>query len=184
MFPYHLDEIFLDVGAYTGDTLLEFVQACGGEYGRVVCLEPSKENMTMLKKAVSENQLSNVDTYMLGASDKKQTLTFNADSNVAARISKDGTERIDCDTIDNICLEKYAHINMIKMDIEGSEYYALIGAKGIIKRDHPKLAICVYHKPDDFFKLPQLIKKLYPGYKLYFRQYELSAEETVCYAIP
>ena len=178
------NEVFLDVGAYTGDTLSEFVEACKGQYEKVICLEPNSENMEMLRKVVAEKQIDRVDTYLLGASDKKQVLTFNVASNVAARVSKDGTEQVECDTIDNICLGKYEHIDMIKMDIEGSEYYALTGAQGVIKRDHPKLAICVYHKPDDFFILPRLIKKLYPEYKLYFRQYELSAEETVCYAIP
>lgn len=178
------DEVFLDVGAYTGDTLQEFVEACDRQYGRVICLEPNEINVKALEHVIKENKLDNIDIYSVGASDKKQILTFNAESNVATRISKEGTEHIECNTIDNICLSKYNSIDFIKMDIEGSEYYALMGGAKTIRKYRPKLAICVYHKKDDFFKLPLLIKQLYPGYKLYFRQYELSAEETVCYAIP
>lgn len=181
---FRQDEVFLDVGAYTGDTLLEFLEACGRQYGKVICLEPNKENIHALKKVIEEQKLENVDIYPYGASDKKQVLRFSTDSNVAARISKEGTEQIACDTIDHLCLDQYNRIDFIKMDIEGSEYYALKGAKKVIETFHPKLAICVYHKKDDFYKLPLFMKKLYPKYKLYFRQYELSAEETVCYAIP
>lgn len=90
-----------------------------------------------------------------------------------------------CDSIDHICDKNgYKRLDFIKMDIEGSEYDALLGAKNVIRKWHPILAICVYHKEDDFYKIPNLIKDIYQGYKIYFRQYELSDEETVCYAIP
>lgn len=178
------DWTFLDVGAYNGDTLLEFVDACEGNYGKVICLEPNEENVRALEKVIREKALHNVEIFPVGASDKKQILSFDTGSNIASRVSEEGTESVHCETIDTICMGNYSSVDMIKMDIEGSEYYALKGAEAVIKKYHPILAVCVYHKMDDFFRLPLLIKQLYPGYKLYFRQYELSAEETVCYAIP
>lgn len=69
------------------------------------------------------------------------------------------------------------------MDIEGSEHDAILGAKKIIKRYKPVLAICVYHRDEDFFDIPNLILSIRPDYKLYFRQYEITDEETVCYAV-
>ena len=69
------------------------------------------------------------------------------------------------------------------MDIEGAELEALKGAKETIKRNHPKLAICVYHKPEDIVDIPKFILELDPEYKLYLRHYSDNAGETVLYAI-
>jgi hypothetical protein len=68
------------------------------------------------------------------------------------------------------------------MDIEGAELDALRGAEGIIERDHPRLAISVYHKPEDIWEIPHYILRRHPGYKLYLRQHAVFTE-TVCYGI-
>ncbi len=177
------NEVFLDCGAFIGDTVEDFVKVTDGQYQKIICFEPNPENAALLKDSVKRNQINNLIIYQNGLSDKKQTLHFGGTSE-GGRISETGDITIECDTIDNLCYENEPCVTYIKMDIEGSEYYALLGAKKIIARDHPKLAICVYHKKDDFYTLTTLIKQLYDGYRLYFRQYELSGEETVCYAIP
>lgn len=176
--------IFLDVGSYIGDTVLEYVKFVNYKYMKIVCFEPNEDNVRQLKETIDTNNLKDIDIYSIGVSDRRQTLNFDKESDIGSRISEEGKCKIEVDTIDNICYNKYPHIDYIKMDIEGSEYYALLGAKNVIYRDRPILAICVYHKKDDFYKLPLLIKQLYNGYELYFRQYELSPEETVCYAVP
>ena len=68
------------------------------------------------------------------------------------------------------------------MDIEGSEQDALLGAAGIIRRDRPRLAICIYHKPEDLYEIPFLIKELVPEYRLYIRHHSDTYAETVLYA--
>lgn len=72
---------------------------------------------------------------------------------------------------------------MIKMDVEGSELESLKGAKRTIQRDKPKLAICIYHKPEDMTEIPMFIKELVPEYRLYVRHHSNSDLETVLYAI-
>lgn len=71
----------------------------------------------------------------------------------------------------------------IKMDIEGAEQEALKGCKRIIQDYKPKLAICIYHKPDDLFEIPIMIKEMNPEYKLYVRQYADAWYDTVLYAV-
>ena len=78
-------------------------------------------------------------------------------------------------------------VTLIKMDIEGSELSALMGAEKIIKRCFPKLAICVYHRVDDFITIPQYIRSLSSDkirYKFYMRHHAAWMAETVLYAIP
>ena len=76
-------------------------------------------------------------------------------------------------------------VDFIKMDIEGAEINALIGAYKIIQDYRPVLAISVYHKPEHLFQIPMLIRAFMPDYKLYLRHYrECSVSETICYAIP
>ena len=71
----------------------------------------------------------------------------------------------------------------IKFDIEGSETEAILGMKKIMRDFKPKLAICVYHKPSDLWKIPLLIKKINPRYKIFIRHYTQTQHDTVCYAI-
>ena len=70
------------------------------------------------------------------------------------------------------------------MDIEGSEKAALQGCKRHILKDAPKLAICVYHKLNDVWWVPQYIKSLNPAYKFYLRHYSSLPCETVIYCLP
>ena len=74
-------------------------------------------------------------------------------------------------------------VTFLKMDIEGSELAALRGAERIIREQRPKLAICVYHKPEDMWEIPGFILNCHPDYKLYLRHYSISYTETVLYAV-
>jgi hypothetical protein len=73
---------------------------------------------------------------------------------------------------------------MIKMVIEGAELATLKGAKERILSDRPVLAVCVYHKQEDIFKIPHFCKELIPEYEIYLRHYSDNQTETVCYMIP
>ena len=109
-------------------------------------------------------------------------LHFNAVGSGSGYIDKKGETIIKTEKIDNIIGEDT--VTFINMDIEGSEYEALLGACETIRRCHPSLMISVYHKKDDFIKLPLLIKSMCEDYILYFRHYrKRSVNETVCYAI-
>lgn len=88
---------------------------------------------------------------------------------------------IEVAAVDDVLWDK--DVTFIKMDIEGAELEALKGAGLTIQRCKPKLAICVYHKPEDIWEIPNLILDYYPDYKLYLRHYSLHFGETVLYAV-
>lgn len=73
-------------------------------------------------------------------------------------------------------------VTFIKMDIEGAEQNALEGAKQIIQKQTPKLAICIYHSLEDLWEVPLQIKRMVPEYKIGVRHHAANMGDTVCYA--
>ena len=113
----------------------------------------------------------------LWSSEKELHLKTN---DTASTISEDGDTEIQVDSIDHL-IGKPA--TFIKMDIEGSEYEALLGARNTILKCKPKLAICIYHKMEDIWELPGLIYAMCPKYTFYLRHYSFADNETVLYAL-
>ena len=68
------------------------------------------------------------------------------------------------------------------MDVEGAELKSLMGARNTIVKNHPRLAICAYHKLEDLYEIPEYILSLVPEYKFYLRHYASNAYELVLYA--
>lgn len=180
--PLTDNEVFIDCGAFDGDTMKEFVKATKGQYKSIVCFEPVKEYHQRLEnRSIGKN----VTAICAGVYKETTTLQFNADSGKGSSISSTPSEHtvsIPVRAIDDTPECKDA--SFIKMDVEGSELDALIGAKETILRNKPKLAICLYHHHKDFIEIPNWIHQLVPEYKLYVRHHSFSINETVLYAIP
>src|SRR5262249_9153018 len=73
-------------------------------------------------------------------------------------------------------------IDFIKLDVEGSELNALHGGEQSLRRWRPKLAISLYHRPEDFFTIPLWLNSLNCGYRFFLDHYSIHNEETVLYA--
>lgn len=80
-------------------------------------------------------------------------------------------------------VEECQDATFIKMDIEGAEFAALHGARKIIQRNKPKLAICIYHCDEDMLRIPEYIHELVPEYKIYMRAHNMGIAENVMYAV-
>lgn len=172
-------EVFVDCGGFDGDTSIKFIERCGGKYDDIIIFEPE-----LCKKADIENNMSDYHykLYQAGVWSENTRLYFKALETVGSHVSETESDyTIEVMALDETVYDKRP--TFIKMDIEGSEQEALKGCKRIIKDFRPKLAVCVYHKPDDLYEIPVLIKGLNPEYHLYLRQYSNSKYETVLYAI-
>lgn len=170
-------EIFVDCGGFDGDTSEEFILRCP-EYQKIYFFEPSEINLEKAKERLGNNtQIKYIDK---GVSDKEEVLSFNFEGS-ASGICENGNFQIQTTTIDKFVKEK---ITFIKMDLEGWEMKALRGAEDHIKNDTPKLAIAVYHKPQDFYEIFEFIKSINSDYKVYLRQYTQGWSETVMFFIP
>ncbi len=184
---------FVDCGAFTGDTLIQFLDTSGCTFEKYYALEPHREKAALIQKYVEQNNLSNVIVLPVGVWNEQGILRFQQSSIGNGFISTTGAAEIAVDTIDNILsgeapararahTHTQAQRGFIKMDIEGSEIPALLGARSIIQSDHPTLAISVYHRGDDLWEIPALLLEMNPGYRLYLRHHAHSICETVCYA--
>ncbi len=174
-------EVFIDCGAFDGDTMKDFIKATGGNYQSIVCFEPVEE---FHKKLVKRGAGKNITAICAGVYKESTTLQFNAEAGKGSSISADAanTVSVPVRAIDDVPECKDA--TFIKMDVEGSELDALKGARQTILRNKPKLAICLYHKTKDYIEIPNWIHTLVPEYKLYVRHHSFSINETVLYAIP
>ena len=177
------DEVFIDCGAFTGDTIYYFLRY-NPDYKRIVAFEPDTKNFDILQKEYGKNP--NITLINAGVYDKDGEVSFSNIGYYTSRIVDEGDNdnciRMPVKAIDNLNLEK---VSFIKMDIEGAELNALKGAEKTILRNKPKLAICIYHSDEDMIRIAEYVRGLVPEYKLYVRHhYHYPCPgETVLYAV-
>lgn len=176
--PVSAHDVFVDCGGFDGDTTEQFIRRCP-DYHRVWLFEPAEANM--LKAKARLHGVRDIHFVPKGVSSKPGTLSFDAGAGSASAISDAGESRIEVTTLDE---EVDEPVTFIKMDLEGWELHALSGAAGHITRDHPKLAIAVYHQASDFWRIPEFILGLRDDYDIHLRHYTEGWTETVMYFAP
>ncbi|MDR0919210.1 MAG: FkbM family methyltransferase [Oscillospiraceae bacterium] len=163
------NEVFVDCGAYTGDSAYEFFRAVDGRYTNIYAYEADELTVEMAKRFCASNGIEKIHIENIGIHSKEDTLNFIDTDTEGNRISDDGNKSIKVNSLDNLLKDYTAPITFVKMDIEGAEMDALIGAKNIISKFLPTLAISAYHKFGDIWEIPYYILKNYPDYTLYLR---------------
>lgn len=177
------EEIFVDVGAFIGDTVEEFLRNVNYKFKKMFLFELNKSIYEQLKINVDKygKEISNkIIVYNYGISNEEKNITYS-DGDSGSSIDEAGELRGKVMDLDRILNGE--RVTFIKMDIEGAEFGALYGAKKTIKKFKPKLAICIYHSTEDLWRIPLYIKELVPDYKIYIRHHTDIQYETVCYAV-
>lgn len=173
-----LNEVYVDLGAYNGDTIREVMEFTRGKYASVYALEPDRKNFKKLAKFI--DGMKHIYAYNAAAWCKDTQLPFSSKAGRQSSISASAETFVEARSVDNILAGKPATI--IKMDVEGFEREAIWGASQTISHYAPRLMVSLYHRNEDIFELPLLIKKLNPAYKLYIRhQLYIPAWETNLY---
>lgn len=177
--------VFVDCGAFTGDTLVDFIQFANTNIVKYYAFEPDPVNRLKLAETIEHEQSTYVEIVPKGTWSKKTTLSFNISGNSASCINENGNTTIEVTSIDDVINDEF--VSFIKMDVEGSEFESLKGARNTILQHMPILAICVYHKPEDLITIPQYIASFETAekkYTFYLRHHSALLNETVLYAIP
>ena len=181
------DEQFIDCGAYDGVTVRHLLERQKEFRGKIVAYEPDPINYELLNRyrsGLPEDIRNRViaQPYAVGA--KKQKVYFDVTGTMSSSVSKSGKQEVDCVRLDENLPGLKVRPTFIKMDIEGSELDALVGGQELIRKEMPVLAICLYHRFDDLWRIPAYIKSLAGDYHLFLRPHEIEGWQLVCYAVP
>src|ERR1035437_1434938 len=178
------DEVFVDCGAFTGDTLLDVARRVAS-WRAYYAFEPDPASFAALQAALASlpaRLADRVHLYRAATSDRAGTETFDASGLTRASLSATGTMQVNCVALDGVLTD--VPPTFIKMDIEGAESAALAGADRAIREGRPLLAIAAYHKQADLWELPPQIDGVASGYRMFLRPHAGEGFETVLYAVP
>lgn len=162
------DEVFVDCGAYIGDSVEKFALKTHGKYKAIYAYEASELQYEQAKAYLRAKKIENLELHNIGVWSSEGELCFDSTGDVGNRISNGGETKIKVNSLDNLLKDKLSP-TFIKMDIEGAELEALKGSMEVIKEHLPKLAISVYHKFGDIWEIPYYILNETDRYKIYLR---------------
>jgi FkbM family methyltransferase len=179
------NEVFVDCGSFQGDIIPSFTSHWNGTFQHIFALEPDPQSREALETTTKNMGLTDRVTVMpYAVGEKSGLVSFASTGTVTSQIVEGEEESlsVECRRLDEVSWPLTP--TYIKMDIEGAEPRALIGATGLLRRHHPILAVCTYHRTEHLWQIPNLIRSIAPEYKLFLRRYAEECWEGVCYAIP
>ena len=171
-FPKREDEVFIDCGACGGSSLLDFLRENGNSFEHYYAIEPDPFNFNKLNDYVNtlqEGIKSKISCVNMALWKEKKEVNYFMLNGPGTFLDDKGPQKVLAGTIDEILQGRKC--TYIKMNIEGAEVPALEGARNSIENYKPRLAIMGYHKTEDFWQVPLLIKNYRKDYKIYLRSY-------------
>jgi FkbM family methyltransferase len=178
--------VFVDCGAYDGDTIRGFIAQQGGRFSRIYAFEPDEINCRKLSDYVNglgDEVARKVSIFNAGVGAEHGTIGFNPTGNMSASFTQEGDVEVAVLPLQEI-VKVNGELVFLKFDVEGAEWEALKGAEELLVQSRPLLAISVYHQPDDLWQLPLYIESLDLGYSLFLRTQGEDGMDVICYAIP
>lgn len=188
------NEVFVDVGAFVGDSIEQYLWTKMGIFYRIYAFEPEERNYAAMccrnkrlkaEWAIADDKIITEEAAIGSESTIISISANNSDTaSLGARVIEQTPQA--AKAIPMYSLDDYfstINISFLKADIESYEYNMLLGAKKVVQRDHPKLAICIYHGAADLFDIPLLINQYDESYHFIIRQHRTQGySDTVLYA--
>lgn len=186
------NEVFIDMGAFVGEGIEKHVFYRSGRFCKIIAFEPDKGNYVAMCRRVSRlNQEwglpeNKIECVSAGVGDATTSLMFYSELGVASKfISKELNNKIEKNMTKIYALDDFMgerNISFLKADIESYELNMLQGARKIIIRDRPNIAISIYHSPSDMYEIIEYLADLSIGYTFAVRQHSAELDDTVLYA--
>lgn len=180
--PKNGNEIYVDVGACSGDTLADFLHFYRSEFAKYYAIEPDPANYEALKNAIPSQSAGEILPKFLGVGRARGSVKFASGKGGESKISGEGDITVPILPLSEIVGGD--PVSSIKIDTEGYELEVLEGALEIIRKHAPKLAVSVYHKLPDLWELPLWIDELGIDYSYYLRHHTPEIYDTVLYCLP
>ena len=184
---FNENETYVDAGAFTGDSIALFISAVRGKFDHIYSIEPDYDNNTEISKMIERIQphyleplCGKITLIEKGVWSKNDILSFSKvsqhdlgghliEGGLNTKLANSTQTKVPVTSID-FCTAQDA--TFIKYEVEGSELEGLKGAQRTIEKNKPKLAVAVYHKPEDLLVIPRYVRGLNMGYKIGFRQHD------------
>ncbi|MCX6008116.1 MAG: FkbM family methyltransferase [Chloroflexi bacterium] len=185
LFSFIPEEVFVDCGAFDGDTIRLFLEHKGSSFNRLIAVEPDPINFSKLTSYVAslpDHLKQKITVHQTATGISRGKVTFAAKGTIQSNITETGNLEVDCLPLDDLLYSITP--TYVKMDIEGAELETLRGARRIIKEFRPILSFSVYHRFDHIWHLPLLIQSISSNYSFFLRPHGQTCWELVCYAIP
>jgi FkbM family methyltransferase len=184
--PRSSAEKFVDVGAFDGDTLRDWVRFGPRDFDYYLAFEPDDIAFQKLLQQASDD--SRIHCELVGLSDTIATVSFQqfgvADSRiVSGENTSTRTNQIETVRLDDFLVGSYACPTQVKMDIEGAERQAIKGAEETLSDRSVRISISAYHYPFDLWEIPIRLLNLRPDSSIYLRHYTNEVDDTVCYVM-
>lgn len=161
------NEIYADLGAYTGDTITQFLAHTGGSFGRIIAMEPNPRNFRKLSQSVQGLENIGLINAAAGAQDGSITMQKGGGRMIRAVL---GGKSVVIPQLRLDSVLEGSPCTYIKYDVEGAEAEAIKGSEETILRFKPKLNVSIYHRTEDIFSLPLYLNSLLPEKKMYIRR--------------
>ena len=176
---------YVDIGAYNGDTIREYLSFAGA-CSKITAFEPDSKNFLKLIKFAEESGIDSSDFHNIAAWDKNEALTFYSRSgrNSAGTTSHRNVKSVlvQADAADNII---DSQVDFINIDAEGSDRKVILGLRETINKYFPVISCAIYHRNEDFFDIPLLLHELYGDCEMYVRHFKyFPAWDTNIYVKP
>lgn len=171
------EEIYVDLGAYNGDTLIEFLNETSMQFKKLYAMEPDIKNYRKLKRRLYMIGSGIFEAYNTGAWNEDTSIAFDLRGGRSSRATTANGKTANSPRVREIkmmTVDTMLHgdpASYIKLDVEGAEENALNGARETIANFRPKLNVALYHRNEDIFKLPLLVNEMNKKYKLYMRHH-------------
>jgi FkbM family methyltransferase len=178
------EEVFIDCGCFDGASSRQFLEVAkrhqNASVSKIIAYEPDENSFNVCTQNMIDVPFFFIKN--VGLWNKSEKLSFSATGSGQSSITPSGNIKINTVALDEELTDQ--RVTFIKMDVEGAEMNILKGAEKTIRNQRPKLAICVYHKPEDIIAIPEFIINLSLNYKLYLRHHTINFCDTVLYAVP
>ncbi len=191
------DEFLVDMGAYTGDTIKEFLEQAKFQCRKILALEPDSRSfrkLSLYAQSLREEYGIDIRCENVGAWNRQEQLMFQRQAGRNSALSQfaaPGLEHrkvkeipVGMDSLDHLLQQESLSPTLLKLDVEGAEQEALQGSRETILHCRPKIILSAYHRSDDLFRLPLYLHSLNPDYRFYLRHHPyVPAWETNFYVV-
>lgn len=182
---------FVDAGAFVGDTIEKFIWANNGVFPQIYAFEPGALQQAAIHARIKRLAVewafdpAKVESVQAGlGSSAGEMYLFTPPGALQGTLLEANNTRANTNKVPVVTLDAFLAakpIGFLKSDIEGMELDMLEGAATSIRTQRPKLAISIYHKPEDLFLIAEYITHLVPNYRMAIRQHSPLLMDTVLY---